>query len=70
MELESKIRQRFLERLDNSSWQDSDPSLDFGENAIPYFIQAFSREQDYTRRARLVRIVGEFRSEGSLPFLR
>ena len=66
--LEQEVRRRYLDRLDDR-WGESEPSLDFGPSALPYFIEAFERETDSARRALLVGAICQFREASALPTL-
>jgi HEAT repeat protein len=66
--LEKVIRERYLNRLDDD-WLDDDPRLDFGSAALPYFVEAFEKETDPQDRARLIRIIWQFRDAAALPTL-
>jgi HEAT repeat protein len=67
--LEHEIHIRYLDRLEESTWQDEEPRLDFGASALPYFVEAFEKENAPNRRARLVRIIWQFRDLAALPIL-
>lgn len=67
-ELEKEIHRRYLDRLDEW-WYESDPKLDFGASALPYFIAAFANESDPKYRARLINVIWEFRDLAALPAL-
>jgi hypothetical protein len=67
-DLEQKIRTRYLDRLDNR-WHEEDPRIDFGLCALPYFVTAFSEEKNPERRAKLVRVIWQFRDVVALPTL-
>jgi hypothetical protein len=68
-DLERQVRERYLKRLDDRSWYPSDPSQDFGLNALPYFTAAFDQETNQSRRLRLVNVIWEFRNAAALPAL-
>jgi hypothetical protein len=61
--LESEIRHRFLDRLDDLSWYDEDPRMDFGLSALTYFTAAFEKETIASRRARLIRVIWHFANQ-------
>jgi HEAT repeat protein len=67
-DLERQVRERFLDRLCDG-WDDEEPRLDFGSQALPHFIVAFLKEADPERRARLIRIIWQFRDRLALPTL-
>ncbi len=68
-DLEHEIRERYLDRLDEATWDDCDPCLDYGAQALPYFIAAFEAESTPSRRARLVRAIWQFRDMAALSTL-
>jgi HEAT repeat protein len=68
-DLEQEIRRRYLDRLDELTWDDEDPRLDFGERALPYFVAAFGAESSPERRARLIRVIWQIRDMAALPTL-
>jgi len=68
-DLESEIRRKYLDRLDDHAWGEAEPMLDFGVAALPYFMAAFEREVASDRRACLVRVISHFRSPTALPML-
>ncbi len=67
--IEQDVRTRYLDRLSDSTWIDDDPRMDYGICAIPYFISAFQKESDPTNRARLVRIIWQFRDAAAFATL-
>jgi hypothetical protein len=68
-DLKERVRQRFLERIDEGDWDDEDPRINLGTEALPHFIDAVKRERDPRRRSRLVRVVWQFRDRSALPIL-
>ncbi len=68
-DIETAVRCRYLERLDDYSWQDDDPQMEFGLVAMPLFVDALRRETDTARRRRLVSIIWRFRDPVALPAL-
>ena len=68
-EIEKQVRNRFLDRIDDRSWDEEEPRLDFGTAALPYFIDAFGEESDPFRRWRLIRVIWQFRDPAALPTL-
>ncbi len=67
-DLESELRRRFLDQLEGR-WDDEDPRMDFGLAALPYFAAAFEKESIASRRARLIRVIWQFRDPAALPTL-
>jgi hypothetical protein len=68
-DLEKQIRTRYLDRLDDRSWREYHPKLDYGIAALPFFAAAFERETHPEHRVRLVRVIWEFRDNSALPLL-
>jgi hypothetical protein len=68
-EMEREIRRRYLDRMDDPTWDAEDPRMDFGVGALPYFVAAFGKENVPERRARLVRVIWQFRDRVALPTL-
>jgi hypothetical protein len=67
--LDPEIQARYLDRLDDLTWDDEDPRLDCGAAGLPHFAAAFERETNWERRARLVRVIWQFRDPAVLPIL-
>lgn len=68
-DLSEEIRRRYLDRLEDPSWDDEDPRLDFASSAMPYFIAALQQGNTPPRRPRLVRVISQFRDSAALPTL-
>src|SRR5579884_3995236 len=69
-ELEREVQRRYLDRLDDPTWMEEDPRLDFGPAALPFFVAAFKRVgASPGQRARLIREIWGFRVSEALPTL-
>jgi hypothetical protein len=70
LDMQHQIRTRYLERLDDlTGINEEDPRMDYGVQALPFFVAAFEKENDPSRRATLVRIIWQFRDVAALPAL-
>lgn len=67
--LQEEVQRRYLDAIDDNSWDDEDPRQDFGVSALPLFVAAFQCESNSKRRSRLIRVVWQFRDSAALPAL-
>ncbi len=68
-DLERESRERYLDTLATGRWDEEDPRLDYGVRALPYFIAAFERQTNPELRAKLIRVIWQFRDASAFPTL-
>ncbi len=66
-DIQARVQQQFLDRLEANDWSDEDPRLQFGMAALPHFIAAIKEQRDPGRLRRLIRVVWQFRDRSALP---